>query len=95
MPSDTRQRILDLCRDVIAPLLAVDGGVLYIVSVEDDALTMHLAGTCAGCPGAPITTRSIIEPAVRSVSPAIKLTVTAGANVPKGALPVAEFAASQ
>jgi Fe-S cluster biogenesis protein NfuA len=91
MPSDTRQQILNLCRDVIAPLLAVDGGVLYIVSVDDDAVAMHLAGTCAGCPGAPITTRGIIEPAIRSVSLSIKLTVTAGAMIPKGALPVGEF----
>ncbi|MBI5531359.1 MAG: NifU family protein [Deltaproteobacteria bacterium] len=92
--SGIRQQILNLCRDVIGPLLAVDGGVLYIVSVEDDLLTVHLAGTCAGCPGAPITTRFIIEPAVRSVSPSIKLTVTAGAAIPKGALPVEEFVAA-
>jgi Fe-S cluster biogenesis protein NfuA len=94
MPSDIRQQILALCRDVIGPLLAVDGGVLYIVSVADDSLTVHLAGTCAGCPGAPITTRFIIEPAVRSVSAAIKVTVTAGASIPKGALPVGEFLAN-
>jgi Fe-S cluster biogenesis protein NfuA len=91
MSSDTRKQILELCRDVISPLLAADGGVLYIVSIDNEAVAMHLGGKCAGCPGAPTTTRLIIEPAVRSLGPTIKVTVTAGNRVPEGAKPAAEF----
>jgi Fe-S cluster biogenesis protein NfuA len=91
MPSDKAHQILDLCREVISPMVEADGGLLYIVSVQDDAVVIHLGGQCAGCPGAPITTRSIIEPAIKSVSPSAKVTVTAGYFVPSGARPAPEF----
>jgi Fe-S cluster biogenesis protein NfuA len=81
----TRQQLLELCRDIIAPLLRADGGELYVVSVEDDVLALHMGGTCSGCPGAPVTQRSVIEPAVRSLPGGVHLTVTNGAAIPAGA----------
>ena len=91
MPLPIRVQLLSLCRDVLAPLLAVDGGVLYVVVLDDTSLVLHLGGTCAGCPGAPITTSQVIEPAVRSVSPSVKLSVTSGGILPPGAVPATEF----
>lgn len=91
MQSDTRKQILELCREVLSPLIAADGGVLYVVSLEQESVTLHLGGVCSGCPGAPITTRSVIEPAVRSIAPSIKLTVTAGNRLPEAARPAPEF----
>ncbi len=88
MPSAIRQQLIDLCRDVLAPLLRADGGDLYIVSASDDSLALHLAGTCSGCPGAPTTIRSLIEPAVRTVSVAVRVSVTTGPSVPLGAIRV-------
>jgi Fe-S cluster biogenesis protein NfuA len=81
----TIDQLLKLTRDVIAPLIRADGGEVYIVAVEADHLTLHLAGMCAGCPGANLTTRSVIEPAVHAIAPSARLVVTSGIRVPEGA----------
>lgn len=78
-------QLLRICREVISPLVRADGGELYIVAVEPDSLALHLAGTCSGCPGKPYTTTAIIEPAIHSVAPSARVTVTNGAAIPEGA----------
>ena len=78
-------QLLNVCRDVIAPLIRADGGEVYVVAVEPDHLTLHLAGTCAGCPGATITVKQVIEPAVHAVAPSARLVVTSGIRIPDGA----------
>jgi Fe-S cluster biogenesis protein NfuA len=81
----TIDQLLKVCKDVIAPLVRADGGELYLVAVEPDHLTLHLAGTCSGCPGAVLTTRGVIEPAVHAVAPSARVIVTSGVKVPDGA----------
>jgi len=84
MPA-TIDQLLKVCKEVIAPLIRADGGELYLVAVEPDQLTLHLAGTCAGCPGAVLTTCGVIEPAVHAVAPSARVIVTNGVRVPDGA----------
>lgn len=84
MPASIDQ-LLKVCREVIAPLVRADGGELYIVAVEPDHLTLHLAGACSGCPGAMLTARAVIEPAVLAVAPSARVIVTNGMRVPDGA----------
>ena len=84
MPA-TIDQLLKVCREVIAPLVKADGGELYVVAVEPDHLTLHLGGTCAGCPGAVLTSRGIIEPAIHAVAPSARVVVTNGMKVPEGA----------
>jgi Fe-S cluster biogenesis protein NfuA len=84
MPA-TIDQLLKVCKEVIAPLVRSDGGELYLVAVEPDHLTLHLAGTCSGCPGAVLTTRGVIEPAVHAVAPSARVVVTNGSKVPEGA----------
>jgi Fe-S cluster biogenesis protein NfuA len=81
----TIDQLLKVCKDVIAPLIRSDGGELYLVAVEPDHLTLHIAGTCSGCPGAVLTTRGVIEPAVHAVAPSARVVVTNGVKVPEGA----------
>lgn len=84
----TRQQLLDLCRDILAPLIQADQGELFVVDASDDSLALHLGGTCSGCPGASSTIKTIIEPAVRTLPGAVRLKVTVGAKVPAGASPI-------
>ena len=84
----TRQELLDLCRDVIAPFIWADKGIMYVVFADDDILTLHLGGTCSGCPGVGETIRTVIEPAVSRLSASTRLRVTSGARVPAGATPI-------
>ncbi len=82
--------LLRLCRDVLSPLVAADGGVMYLVKSpgvdsSGDDVHIHLTGTCAGCPGASLTRDGIIAPAVRTVLPKARVIVTTGPLVPDGA----------
>jgi len=81
----TQESLLKVCRDILAPLVRSDGGVFYLVSSAPTAVHIHLAGSCAGCPGAAITQKSVLEPAVRAVFPKATLKVTTGFLVPDGA----------
>jgi Fe-S cluster biogenesis protein NfuA len=81
----TIDQLIRICREVIAPLVRADGGELYIVAIEPDQLTLHLAGLCSGCPGATLTKRAVIEPAVHAVAPSARVVVTNGARIPEGA----------
>jgi len=83
--SGPRDLVAKLCREVLAPLVRADGGVLYLVSVTADDVHIHLAGTCSGCPGASITRDRLLEPALTTVAPKAKLRVTTGWRVPNDA----------
>ncbi len=80
-----RDSVAKVCREVLAPLVRADGGILYLVEVGTDDVHIHLSGTCAGCPGANLTRDRMIEPAVRTVAPKAKVRVTTGWRVPAGA----------
>jgi len=80
-----REEILRVLREILAPLIRADGGEVYVVRAEDDGVELHLGGRYAGSPGNTLTTRRIIEPAIRAVAPAAKISVTAGALIPDGA----------
>lgn len=80
-----RDEILQVVREVLAPLVRADGGDLYLVRLDDDVVTLHLGGRFAGCPGNALARRQIIEPAIRAVAPAAQVTVSSGAIIPKGA----------
>jgi Fe-S cluster biogenesis protein NfuA len=82
---DTREEILRVVREVVAPLVRADGGRIYLVAVDDDAVTLHLAGRYAGCPGNTLAIRRIIEPAIFAVAPRARVTVTSGALWPADA----------
>ena len=77
--------MLRVVREIVAPLVRADGGRLYVVHAEDDALDLHLAGRFAGCPGNTLASRRLIEPAILAVAPGAKLTISSGALIPKDA----------
>jgi Fe-S cluster biogenesis protein NfuA len=80
-----REKLLKVCTDIIAPLVRADGGELFVVSIEDASIALHLAGKCAGCPGATLTSAAIIEPAIHAVAPTLRVIVTSGFQIPPGA----------
>jgi len=82
--------ILRVLREVLDPLVRADGGVLYLVSLDDETVSLHLGGRFAGCPGNALARRQIIEPAIRTVAPKAQITISSGALLPAGARPVGE-----
>ena len=65
------RRLID---DILRPLIAMDGGVIELVSATEARLVVKLTGTCAGCPGRPYTLNGVIERAARKyLSPTIQV----------------------
>jgi Fe-S cluster biogenesis protein NfuA len=81
-PSSTGPAVLATLRDVLLPLVLADGGELWLVATDDGGLHLHLAGACSGCPGFAFTRDHVIVPAIRAVSPELRVTITGGYNVP-------------
>jgi Fe-S cluster biogenesis protein NfuA len=77
--------VLKACREQLAPLVRADGGELYLVAASADDVHLHLAGTCAGCPGATMTRDRLLQPAVQAIFPKAQLRLTTGWRVPEGA----------
>jgi Fe-S cluster biogenesis protein NfuA len=74
-----------MCREVLAPLIETDGGQMFLVEITVDDIHIHLAGTCAGCPGSAFTAESILKPALLKLAPKSKLKLTTGWRVPPDA----------
>jgi len=79
--------ILALIREVISPLVRADGGELYVVSVGERAVLLHLSGRFSGCPGNTLARRRVIEPVLLTRFPELRVEITSGPVVPKGAEP--------
>ena len=80
-----RDEILTVIREVLAPMVAADGGRLYVIRADAERVDLHLAGRFAGCPGNQVATQRVIQPAIAAVAPRAELTVTWGRIVPTGA----------
>jgi Fe-S cluster biogenesis protein NfuA len=81
---DLPDPVVRTLREIVAPLVEADGGVLYVVR-KQGGVRLHLAGACAGCPGYRITSTEVIEPALRAAGMSGDIDVTAGWTVPDGA----------
>jgi Fe-S cluster biogenesis protein NfuA len=82
---DVREKVVKSCKELVAPLVTADGGEIYVVSVTADDVHIHLAGACAGCPGAALTKEHLLAPAIAAVNPKLAITLTTGWKVPGGA----------
>jgi Fe-S cluster biogenesis protein NfuA len=77
--------VLRACREQLVPLVRADGGELYVVTVSAEDVHLHLAGTCAGCPGATMTRDRLVQPALQALLPKAQIRLTTGWRVPEGA----------
>ena len=82
---DMTDALRKMLSEVLVPLVEEDGGELYLVSISKKELSLHLAGSLGGSPATPTVKARILEPAVRAVSPNVKLTVASGWTIPEGA----------
>ncbi|MBQ0079664.1 MAG: NifU family protein [Eubacterium sp.] len=66
------QKIIEAL-DQIRPFLQRDGGDLEFVELtEDNIVKVRLQGHCAGCPGAQMTIKGVVEQIIREAYPEIK-----------------------
>ena len=66
------QKINDALQQ-IRPFLQRDGGDIEFVELtEDNVVKVRLQGHCAGCPGAQMTIKSVVEKILKESYPEIK-----------------------
>jgi len=80
-----RDKIIEVCSELIAPLVRADGGDIFVVEASAESVHLHLSGTCAGCPGSAMTTETLIQPALSGIVSKGAIRVTTGWRVPDGA----------
>ena len=56
------EEVRKLVAEVIRPLIEADGGGIELVKVDGEMVVVRLLAACGGCPGAPYTKASVIEP---------------------------------
>jgi Fe-S cluster biogenesis protein NfuA len=80
-----KEEIVRVVREVLAPLVRADGGDLYLVSVEESGVSLHVTGRFSGCAGNTLARRRFFEPPLSAISPGITVTLTSGPLIPSGA----------
>ena len=83
--SDELEPIARALRDIVAPMVEGDGGLLYVVATDALGVRLHLAGACGGCPGVRTTTQDVIEPVLRAAGVRGPIEVSSGWIIPEGA----------
>ena len=63
-----REKIEEVVKTVLAPLIEADGGEIAIARFEGSVLTLRLGGALHGCPGTPYVKRGVIEPAIHAAA---------------------------
>ena len=66
------ERVQALIDDTINPALAMHGGFVELVGVEDGVVSMRMAGGCQGCGAAQMTMAQGIELLIRDEIPEVK-----------------------
>lgn len=61
-----REKVEEVVRTVLAPLIEADGGEIAIARFEGSKLTLRLGGALQGCPGTDYVKRGVIEPAIHA-----------------------------
>jgi Fe-S cluster biogenesis protein NfuA len=56
----------------IKPFLAMEGGSIEVVSVEDGVVKVKLQGACAGCPMSQFTLVNFVEATLKDRIPEVK-----------------------
>ncbi len=81
----SREQLLEVVREIVAPLVRADGGEIHIVSVDESGVTLHVSGRYSGCPGNTLARRRVIEPIIGKRVPGAKVSLSSGPIIPRGA----------
>lgn len=77
--------IRDALSAVLAPLVAADGGQVYIEEMANEGVLLHWAGRYAGSPAAGLVHEEIAVPLIQRVAPGTIVRWSCGALIPRHA----------
>lgn len=75
------QKVTDLLENYVRPAVEQDGGNISFKSYHEGIVTVHLQGSCSGCPSATITLKSGIENLLKRMVPEVKEVVAEGVTI--------------
>lgn len=70
-------KVKEVIEKEIKPLLALEGGSIELVSVNDGVVKVRLQGACAGCPMSQFTLVNFVEETLKARIPEVKRVIPA------------------
>lgn len=70
--SDLFEKIKEVIEKEISPFLAMEGGGIELLSVENGVVKVRLSGACAGCPMGQYTLVNFVETTLKEKVPEVK-----------------------
>ncbi len=75
------KKVIDLLENYVRPAVEQDGGNITFKSYNDGVVTVHLQGSCSGCPSATVTLKAGIENLLKRMVPEVKEVVADGVTI--------------
>ena len=66
------EKVREVIEKEIKPLLALEGGSIELLSVENGVVTVRLKGACACCPMSQFTLVNFVEATLKDKIPEVK-----------------------
>ncbi|WP_439881425.1 NifU family protein [Pontibacter sp. MBLB2868] len=79
--TEIAKKVIDLLDNYVRPAVEQDGGNITFKSYNDGVVTVHLQGSCSGCPSATVTLKAGIENLLKRMVPEVKEVVADGITV--------------
>jgi NFU1 iron-sulfur cluster scaffold homolog, mitochondrial len=79
--SEISKKIIDLLDNYVRPAVEQDGGNITFKSYNEGVVTVHLQGSCSGCPSATVTLKAGIENLLKRMVPEVKEVVADGVTI--------------
>ncbi len=65
------EKVKEVVEKEIQPLLASHGGGVEVIEVKDGVVKVRLSGACAGCMGAQMTLKGLVEAKLKERIPEV------------------------
>jgi NFU1 iron-sulfur cluster scaffold homolog, mitochondrial len=75
------KKVSDLLENYVRPAVEEDGGNITFKSYKDGVVTVHLQGSCSGCPSATVTLKAGIENLLKRMVPEVTEVVADGVTI--------------
>jgi Fe-S cluster biogenesis protein NfuA len=66
------EKVREIIESEIKPRLAMEGGGIELIEVDNGVVKVMLSGACAGCPFSQITLANLVEAAIKKYVPEVK-----------------------
>ncbi|SFG89075.1 NifU family protein [Pontibacter chinhatensis] len=76
--AEISKKVIDLLENYVRPAVEQDGGNITFKSYHEGVVTVHLQGSCSGCPSATVTLKAGIENLLKRMVPEVKEVVADG-----------------